>query len=119
MNSRQKTPPLVGNRAASDTQIAEPDHLHLEVIAHEIEFVPAVAVGGVTGYFGRRCREDQPPTAGIDRRKAKHVSEEGPICLRVSCVDDSMHARDHRSPPWPECLKQRQAANRVSPGALR
>src|SRR5215813_2053032 len=97
MNSRQKTPPLVGNRAASDTQIAEPDHLHLEVIAHEIEFVPAVAVGGVTGYFGRRCREDQPPTAGIDRRKAKHVSEEGPICLRVSCVDDGMHASDHRS----------------------
>jgi hypothetical protein len=46
------------------------------------------------GKFGRRCRENQPATTGIDRREAEYVPEESAIGIRILRVYDCMHSGD-------------------------
>ena len=95
-NGREETPSLVANGAARDPVLGKTDHLCPQVVAHEIELMPSVALGGMTGDFRGRRGKDQPSTAGVDGGKAKHIFEKGPIGLGVACVDDGMHACDHR-----------------------
>ena len=94
-NGREETPSLVADGAARDPVLGKTDHLRPQVVAHEIELMPSVALGGMTGDFRGRRGKDQPSTAGVDGGKAKHIFEKGPIRLGVACVDDGMHACDH------------------------
>jgi hypothetical protein len=55
----------------------------------------AIALGGMAGEFRRWRGKNQPSTAGINGRKAKHVPEKGPVSLGIACVDDGMHACNH------------------------
>jgi hypothetical protein len=79
--------------------LGEAGHLRPQVVAHEIEFVPAVALSGMTGKLGGRRSKDQPSTTGIDSGKAKHIFEKGPVGIGVACVDDGMHACNHSPSP--------------------
>jgi hypothetical protein len=94
-NGREETPSFVADGAARDPFLGKTGHLRPQVVAHEIELMPSVAFGGMTGEFRGRRGKDQPSTAGIDGGKAKHIFEKGPIGLGVACVDDGMHACDH------------------------
>src|SRR5262245_20073598 len=91
----QEAPSLVADGAARDTFLAETGNLRPQVVAHEIELMFAVALGGMTGEFRGRRGKDQPSTAGINGRKTKHVPEKSPVGLGIACVDDGMHACNH------------------------
>src|SRR5262249_37332463 len=91
----KEAPTLVADGAARDTFLAETGNLRPQVVAHEIELMFAVALGGMAGEFRGRRGKDQPSTAGINGRKAKHVPEKGPVGLPIPCGDDGMHACNH------------------------
>src|SRR5947199_8249056 len=76
---RQETPSLVTDGPARDPFLAETGNLRPHVVAHEIEFMLAIALRGMTGELRGRCRKEQPSTAGVDGGNAKHVFEEGPV----------------------------------------
>jgi hypothetical protein len=40
-------------------------YLGLQIVTHEIEFVPAIRFGGMNRHFRRRQREDQPSVTGV------------------------------------------------------
>src|SRR4029453_16785961 len=67
----------------------------MDVVADEVELVPAVLVRGGGCHLGRRQSEDQPPLAAVDKRQLEHVSEERAILLRVRREDHCMDSRDH------------------------
>src|SRR5262245_31986772 len=92
---RQKSPSLIADGAARDPVLGETDHLRPQVVAHQIELMLAIALGGMTGELRGRRGKDQPSTAGIDGGKAKHVLEKSPVGLGVACVDHGMHACNH------------------------
>jgi len=94
-NGREQTPSFVADGAARDPFPSETDHLCSQVVAHEIELMPSIALGGMTGELRGRRSKDQPSTAGIDGGKAKHIFEKGPIGLGVACLDHGMHACNH------------------------
>src|SRR5262245_16012918 len=72
----------------------------LDVIAHEVELVPAALLGRMGRQLrGRQC-EDQPTAAGIDRAQPEHVSEKRAIPLRIGRKDDCMHACNHVRTSW-------------------
>src|SRR5262249_23142950 len=83
-------PTLVADGAARDTFLAETGNLRPQVVAHEIELMFAIALGGMAGEFRGRRGKDQPSTAGINGRKTKHVPEKSPVGLRIACVDVGM-----------------------------
>src|SRR5690242_13146427 len=60
---------------AGDTFGAQRLHLRLEIIAHQVEFVPAVGLGGMKGRLSRRERKDQPAAAGIHRWKTEDIAK--------------------------------------------
>ena len=57
---RQQPPPLVVDRPAGDTLLAEPRDLGVHVIAHQIELMAAVRLAGMERHLGGRHGEDQP-----------------------------------------------------------
>jgi hypothetical protein len=89
------TPSFFMNRGASDAPFCERSHFGCQVVAHEIEFVWAIFIGGVErGFSGREC-ENEPAVAGIDGHESENVAEEGAVCVSVLCVDDYVSTRDH------------------------
>src|SRR3954447_5563574 len=65
------------------------------VIAHEIELVTSIPVGGMRGQLGGRQGEDQPAAASVHGWEAEDVSEEGPIRRRIEREHDRVNAGDH------------------------
>src|SRR5262245_2266934 len=91
----QEAPSLVADGAARDAFLAETGNLRPQVVAHEIEFMFAIALSGMAGKFRGRRGKDQPSTAGINGGKPKHVPEKSAVGLGVARVDDGMHACNH------------------------
>ena len=68
-NGREETPSFVADGAACDPLLGKTGHLRPQVVAHEIELMPSVALGGMTGELRGRRGKDQPTTAGVDGGK--------------------------------------------------
>src|SRR5215469_1892638 len=91
----QEAPALIADCAASYALLAEPGNLHLHIVAHQIKLMLAVALSRVAGKLRRRSGKDKPAAARIDDRKTQHVAEESAVRLRVTTIDNRVHACDH------------------------
>jgi transcriptional regulator with XRE-family HTH domain len=70
----------------------------VDVVAHEVELVPAGLVRGMGCQLSRRQSEDQPPVSGVGERQLEHVSEKRAILLRIRRENQCMDSRDHVRP---------------------
>src|SRR5437762_7124076 len=70
-------------------------YLGLEIVTHEIEFVPVILFGGMNCHFRRRQREDEPSMASIHGRESENLAEKGAISRRILAVNDDMGSKDH------------------------
>src|SRR5438093_12447442 len=70
-------------------------YLGLQIVTHEIDFVPVVLLGRMNGQFCRRQREDQPSLASVHGWKSKNVPEEEAISSRILAVDNHVRTEDH------------------------
>src|SRR5262249_28991727 len=61
-------------------------YLGLQIVTHEIEFVPVILFGGVNCQFRRRQGEDQPSVASVHGRKSQDLAEKGAISRRIHSV---------------------------------
>src|SRR5712692_9138989 len=90
-----RPPPCFLHFRTVNTFFAECRYLGLQIVTHEIEFVPAGLFGEMNRHFcGRQC-EDQPFMAGVHGWKSEDVPEEGAISLCVLAGDDYMGAKHH------------------------
>src|SRR5450631_1992252 len=71
----------------------------VQIVAHEVEFVRAVLLGGMKGRFRRRHRKDQPSVPGIYAGKSEDVPEKCAIGFRVLAIKNYVRAKDHEV--WP------------------
>ena len=94
---RGKQPPALVRDVARhfDPFVAQFRERGVDVVAHEVELMPAVSVGRVHGQFGGRQREDEPAAARVGRRQAKHVREERSHLLGLWREHDRMNTVDH------------------------
>jgi hypothetical protein len=53
-----------------DAFLREDRDLGLQIVTHEVEFVPAVLFGRMNRQFRGRQREDRPSVAGVDGRES-------------------------------------------------
>jgi hypothetical protein len=60
-----ETPSFLLHRGTADALLSERQYLGIQIVTHEIKFVPVILFGWMNGYFRRRKREDQPPVAGV------------------------------------------------------
>src|SRR5690242_8628073 len=93
----QQTPALIAYLGASDARRGQFRHRLFDVVAHQVELVPATVFGWMQGYFGRGQREDQPAMAGVGGGKLQHVAEEPAISLRTGGVEDGVGTGYHRA----------------------
>jgi hypothetical protein len=75
----------------ADTLLSQCDDLGLQVVAHEMEFVPFNLFGGMNGQFCRRQREDQPlwpasteASPSTSRQKARSAAAS--LLERMTCA---------------------------------
>src|SRR5437763_15411520 len=61
-------------------------YLGLEIVTHQIEFVPVTVLGRVDRHFCRRQREDQPSVAGVHGSKSEDIPQEGSVSSRILAV---------------------------------
>ena len=66
------------------------------VVAHQVQLVVGIAVGGMGGQLGGRKGEDRPPAAGIDRGEIEHLATEGSVCFSVAGENDRVAPDDQR-----------------------
>ena len=61
------------------------------------------AVSRMNAHFGRRQSEDQPPTAGVHRRKAQLIAEKCTVGLRILAVEKKVNPVYHKEKVyhWP------------------
>lgn len=100
-----QTPALVGHLARDldslGRQLGEggPD-----VIAHQVQLVVAVTVCGMDGQFGRGRGEDQPSSAGVDRRQLEDIPKERADLLCFRRKNDCVQSIDHSAILLPAAL---------------
>src|SRR5712692_4823752 len=70
-----------------------------DVVAHEVELLMALLLGGVDAQLGGRQCEDEPAMPGINARELEHIAEESAQPVRILGIDQRMHAMDHAPPP--------------------
>ena len=71
----------------------------VDVVAHQVELVPRLAVGGMDPELGGREGEDQPAAAGVDGVELEHVAEELARRLRVAREDRDVDGADRAHVP--------------------
>ena len=59
----------------------------VEVVTHQVELVLARPICGMHGDLGWRQLEDQPAISGVDPCKSEHVTDEGPVGVRVRDIN--------------------------------
>src|SRR5579864_5166987 len=70
-------------------------YLGLQVVAHEIQFVPVALAIGMYRQFCWRQREDQPSMTRVHGRESEDIPHEGAIRLYGFAVYDHMRTEDH------------------------
>src|ERR1700719_1430039 len=83
-----RTPPCFLHFRTGDALLPERRYLGLQIVTYEIEFVPAILLGGMNRHFRWRQREDQPSVAGVHRWKSEDLLEECAISRRILAVYD-------------------------------
>jgi hypothetical protein len=63
----------------------ERGHLGLEIVTHEIKFVPIIFFGGMECGLRGRQSKNQPSVPGINRSESENVAKEGTISLGIFC----------------------------------
>jgi hypothetical protein len=61
------TPSRLLDISTLDALLPECRHLALQIITHQIEFLPVSVFGRMDRYFGWGQREDQPTVASVNR----------------------------------------------------
>ena len=89
----ENSPRLLADAGSADALAFELAHRRLEVVAHQVQPMPAV-VAWMNRELSRWQSEDEPAIASIDGVEAEDVAEEGAIGSRVGAVDDHMSAAD-------------------------
>jgi hypothetical protein len=82
-----------------DSLFTKRGNFSVQVVAHEVDFVPGICFGGMECGFTWRQGEDQPPVACVYGGKAEDIPEKGAISLGVIAVYDEMCAKDHELLP--------------------
>src|SRR5690348_3234350 len=71
----------------------------IEVVAHEIQFVPTVTViAWMDRDFGRGHRKDRPSSARLHRWPIEEVAQYGTHAVRLGRVNQRMNAGDQSGP---------------------
>src|SRR5207253_8274373 len=113
----QKPPTFVRQRGDElDALPLELVHRLLDVLAHQVELVPARLRCGMDGELARRQREDQPAVVRIDVREREHVAEERPRGLGVLGEHDRVRAGDHGQAPS-ACRSSHRSRARIAASA--
>jgi len=95
-----RTPSCFLHRRTLDALLAERRDLALQIVTHEIQFVPLTFFGWMNRNFRRRQRENQPSVASVYGRKSQDLAEKGAISCRILAVKDYMGAKDHQLLPF-------------------
>src|SRR5713226_9572531 len=90
-----RTPSGLLRLRTPDALRLERQYLGLEIVTHEIEFVPVTVLGRVDRHFCRRQREDQPTVASVHGSKSEDVPQESSVSSCILAVYDYMGAKDH------------------------
>jgi hypothetical protein len=90
-----RPPPFFVNFRTGDTLRLERRYFGLQIVTHEVEFVPAILFGGMNRRFRRRQGEDQPSVACVYRGKSEGLPQESAISLRILAEYHYMDAKDH------------------------
>lgn len=93
--ARDGAPTLFVDRRALDALRRHRLNERVDVIAHQVQLVRAVAVGRVYGDLSRWQGEDQPAVSGVGEWIAQNITKERAIGLCVFAVDDDVSAVDH------------------------
>src|SRR5271167_727051 len=93
-----RTPSSFLNLGTRDAFLFQRGHLRLEIVTHEIKFVPIIFLVRMERSLCRRQGKNEPPVAGIHGFEPKNISEEGAIRRRVFAVHNDMRTEDHGSP---------------------
>jgi NAD(P)-dependent dehydrogenase (short-subunit alcohol dehydrogenase family) len=96
----QESPALIGDIPGHlNSLAAQLRQGGLDVIAHEVKLVAALALRWVNGELGWGQGEDEPASAGVNRRHAKGVCEERADLLGFRGEHDRVHTGDHPRDP--------------------
>jgi hypothetical protein len=90
----QRSPPFFLHVRIPDALLLECRDVGLEIVAHEIKFMPVILFGRMNRDFCRWHCKDQPAAASVHRSKSKDVTEESAISRRIFAVDDDMPTKD-------------------------
>src|ERR1019366_3306311 len=91
---RQDSPAFLFYTAELHVVALQRLHGGLQVVAHEIQFVPVVFFIGMERRLGGWQRKNQPTVSGIDWGKLEDVAEELAVGFGVFAVDDDVSAGD-------------------------
>jgi hypothetical protein len=93
-----RAPPCIFNFGTPNALLLECRYLRVQIVTHEIEFVPNAFFGWMNGYFRWRQRKDQPIVTSIHRWKSEDIPEESTISRRVFAVHDHVRTKHHEPP---------------------
>ena len=91
----QTAPPHVLDLAAGDAAVGHVGDQRVDVVAHQVDLVPAVVLGRMHGDLRRRETEDEPAVADVDVGQLDDVPEKGPIGVGVRAEDHCVGTVDH------------------------
>src|SRR5262245_18206309 len=94
-NRAEEPPSLVADRAARDALCVEPGNFRVDIVAHEVDLVPAILLVVMEADLRRRRGEEQPPVASVDPGKTQHIPEEDAVGSGIARLDDGVDTRDH------------------------
>jgi hypothetical protein len=100
LDSDDRTPSLFLHRRTLYSFFRECRDLCIEIVTHEIKFVPVVRFRGMNGDLCGRQREDQPAMAGVHGGEPEGVAQEGAVGRCVGAAYDNVCAKDHRRLPF-------------------
>jgi hypothetical protein len=93
---RQAPPALVGDLPChGDSLGSQLGEGGVDVVAHQVQLVTALAGGRMDSELGRRQGEDAPAPSDIHRRQAEFVSEERADLLGIRGEHDRVDSGDH------------------------
>jgi hypothetical protein len=74
--------------------------LGLQVVTHEIEFLPVILLVRMERDFSGRQSKNEPSMAGIYGTEAKDIPKERAVSCRVFAVHDDVRTEDHEPTPF-------------------
>jgi hypothetical protein len=95
-----RTPSNFLNIGTRHAFFVERGYLGLEIVAHEVEFVPGVLFVGMDRSFRWGQRKNHPSVASIYGLESEDILEEGAVSVRIFAEHDHMRTENHEPPPF-------------------